>query len=69
MPAEKQRFRGLAGGVNDRAAAIFEELRQLVAKLFPKLEVEIRQRFVEQHQIGVFDQRPGQGRPLLLPTR
>ncbi len=39
-----------------------------MAQFFAQLVVEIDQRFIEQHQVGVLDQRPRHGRALLLAT-
>ncbi|MNE69536.1 hypothetical protein D3C80_1652660 [compost metagenome] len=48
--------------------ARLEQLAHFLAQLFAQLVVEVDQRFVEQDQLRVLDQRPGHGRALLLTT-
>ena len=59
---------GIGGREHDGAAAVGEQLRQLVAQLLAQLEVEIGERLVEQNEVGVLDQRAGQRGALLLPA-
>ena len=66
MAAQQQGLDRLGGGIDHGAAATLEEPRQFVAQLLAQLEVQIGQRLVEQHQIGVLDQGAGQRGALLL---
>ena len=66
MAAEQQGLDRLGGGIDHRAVAAGEQLRQLVAQLLAQLVVEIGERLVEQHEIGVLDERPGDRGALLL---
>ena len=57
------------GGVNHCGAVVLKQLGQLVAQFLSQLVVQIGEGFVQQHQVGLFHQRTGQCRALLLPTR
>ena len=69
MAAEQQRLHGIGRREHDGAPATREQLRQLVAELFPELEVEIGERLVEQHETRILDQRAGKRGALLLAAR
>ena len=69
VAAEQQRLARLGGGVDHGAAAVGEQARQLVAQRLAQLVVEVGQRLVEQHQVGILDQRARQRRALLLAAR
>src|SRR6476660_7090177 len=43
-----------------------DQLAQLEARFLPELGVQVAQGFVEQQHAGLFDQRAGEGKPLLL---
>src|SRR5215470_3410099 len=43
-----------------------DQLAQLETSFLPELCVQVAQRFVEQQYAGLFDQRAGEGEPLLL---
>src|SRR5215469_12227514 len=43
-----------------------DQLAQLEARFLPELCVQVAQGFVEQQYAGLFDQRAGEGKPLLL---
>ena len=52
--------------VDKAALARLEQLAHFLAQLLTQLVIEVDQRFVEQDQRGVLDQRPRHGRALLL---
>ena len=66
VAAEQQRFRRLGGGIDEDRAGGLEDARQFGAQFLAQLVVEIGERLVEQHQIGVLDQRAGDRGALLL---
>ncbi len=56
-------------GNQDKGAAPF--LVQGLQKIFDFVlisGIQGRQRFIKQHPLGIADQGPGQGHPLLLPA-
>ena len=69
VAAEQQRLGGFRRGVHDRAVTIGEEPRQFIAQPLAQLVVEVGQRLVEQHQVGVLHQRARQRGALLLAAR
>ena len=52
-PAEQQRLERFGCRINEDRAGLLENRRQLLAQFLAQLVVEIGQRLVEQHQIGV----------------
>ena len=55
--------------VEDGHAGLALELLDLEPHLLPEVGVEVAQRLVEEHDLGPGDEGPGQGDPLLLPSR
>jgi len=66
VAAEQQRFGRLRGRVDHGAVAIGEKPRQLVAQALAELVIEVCERFVEEHQVGVLHQGTGECGALLL---
>ncbi|CFE02812.1 Uncharacterised protein [Bordetella pertussis] len=66
MAAQQQGLGGLGGGIDHGRAPLGEQAGQLFAQGFAQLVVQVDQRFVQQHQRRVLDQRARQRHALLL---
>ena len=62
----RERLGLVVGNVDEGQAELAAELLQLGAQRLAHLAVEVRERLVEQQQLGVRDQRAGEGQALLL---
>ena len=68
VPTQQQRFGRLRGGIDHGRVATGEQLRQLLAKFFAQLGVQVHQGLVKQHQRRALGQRARQRHTLLLPA-
>ena len=66
ISSDHQGFGRFRRGVDHDGLPLGENVLQLFSQLFSELVVQIDQRFVEQQQPGVLDQRAGDGGALLL---
>ncbi len=63
---EKQRFERLGGRIDEDRAGRGEDARQLFAQLLAELVVEVRERLVEEHEVGALHDGARQRCALLL---
>ncbi len=66
---QQQCLFGFCGGVNKDRAGFFKNLWDFGAQFFAQLVIKVCQRFVQQHQSGVFDKGTRKGTTLLLAPR
>ena len=66
VAAEQQRLERLGRRIDEDRAGRGEDPRQLLAQFLAQLVVEIGERLVEQHEVGVLDDGARQRRALLL---
>ena len=64
--AEKQRLERLGGRVDEDRAGGGEDARQLLAQLLAELVVEVGERLVEEHEVGLLDDGARERGALLL---
>lgn len=68
IATKQQSFGGFRRGVNKDRTGFGKDARQFLTQLLTQLVIEICERLVEEHQIGVFDDGAGKCRALLLAT-
>ena len=65
----RERFELIVGHVDGGDPQAFDQIADLGAGLLAQLGVEVRQGLVQQQDLGLAHQRPGEGEALLLAAR
>jgi hypothetical protein len=67
--AELQGLLWFGGRIDDCRATLREQVSQLVAQVLAQLVIQVHERLIQQHQLGIFCKCSSQRGALLLATR
>ncbi|MNY78532.1 hypothetical protein D3C86_2188170 [compost metagenome] len=66
MVADREGFFLVMGNQNRAGTTAFEDVTDFVAQASAQFDVQVGKRLVQQQQLRLWGQRPGQGHALLL---